>query len=115
MKKILALILVFICLCNCSYTLTIEDNDYGYIDRSLIPKRVFLDWIKKSNLNEEATAVAILMDISPEEIETFIWEYSIDAEHWIEIPNEHSQTYTFILNENILNNYLRVRVILKEG
>lgn len=115
MKRIIAILLVFICLIGSAYASSVvEEGDFGYVDESLLPKQIFLDWLHEPHFDESVTVVAILMGYSLDEIETFIWESSWDTENWVEILNEHSQTYTFILNEDVVGSYLRVTAILKE-
>lgn len=92
-----------------------NDNDFGYIDENLLQRQVFLQWLKEPTYyGEEVTVIAILVNFKPTDIYTFQWEYSLDAEEWNVIENEHEQTYTFILDHKNSVYWLRVLVILED-
>ena len=128
MKRILALVLtIIIAFCNCGigfaasatptdlipdieYT-EFEDDDFGYIDQSLITPRVFIQMSPETiYMYDEVTLTAILVDM-PEE-HYIEWEYSTDCEHWIVIEGEHEQTYLFIITPENYQNYWRVKVTI---
>ena len=92
-----------------------EDDDFGYIDRAFIERKVFLDWlVKPQHYGDEVTLIAILIDFLPTDVYTFTWEYSLDCEEWFEIEDEHEQTYSFIFEPYIRDYYFRVVVHLTE-
>ena len=129
MKKLMALLLALVCLFGNAVSessatptdliedyIEIEDDDFGYIDPSLLHRQVFLQWLKEpSYLGEEVTLVAILIDFLPTDIYTFSWEYSLDCEEWFNIDGEHEQTYTFILDNTNVCYYWHVKVTLEGG
>jgi len=129
MKKLIALLIALICLFGSAVSespatptnliedyIEIDDDDFGQIDSSLLHRQVFLQWLKEpSNLGEEVTLVAILIDFLSTDIYTFSWEYSLDCKEWFVIDGEHKQTYTFILDNTNVHYHWRVKVTLEEG
>lgn len=123
MRKLIALLLALICLFGSAVSespatptdlVEFEDDDAGYIDRSLIERKVFLDWlVKPTHYGDEITLIAILIDFLPTDVYTFIWQYSLDCEEWFDIEDEHEQTYTFIFERTTQDYYFRVVVILE--
>jgi hypothetical protein len=90
-----------------------DDDDYGRIDPQLIVRKVFVNALKEPiYYGDEVILIAILVDFLPDDVYTFIWEYSLDKENWEEIPDEHEQTFSFIVTHANVHYYWRVRVIL---
>ena len=117
MKRIVAILLFIITLFGCvsAEYVEIDDNDFGYIDISLRPRQVFLQWLKDPfYYGEKVSLVAILVNFLPSDTCTFIWEYSIDGNEWNKVNDCNWQICTFTANENTLNYYWRVEVISQE-
>ena len=127
MRKLIALLFALLCLFGSAVSespatptdlIEIEDDDFGYIDPSLIHRQVFLQWLKEPTYyGETVTLVAILTDFLPTDIYTFRWEYCISDEEltadiWHIIENETQQTYTFVIDTENCHYWWRVVVIL---
>lgn len=93
-----------------------EDDDFGYIDPSIIERKVYLEFLKEPiYYGDEVTLVAILVDFHENDIYRFEWEESEDGETWWSIVGENEQTYTFTIDHSNIDHYWRVKVIVKEG
>lgn len=128
MKQLIALLLALICLSGSAVSefpvtptdlyeeyAEFEDGDAGYIDPTIIERKVFLEWlVKPKHYGDEVSLVAILVDFLPTDIYTFVWQYSFDCEEWFDIQDEHEQTYTFIFEPYMREYYFRVTVIILE-
>ena len=129
MKKIIALFCI-LCLLSCAYGdmpatptdlqdfIELDDNDFGTIDESLLPRQVYLQWLKEPLfIGEEVTLVAILINFLPTDNYTFLWEYALNEQEankniWHIIENANEQIYTFTLNNENCHYYWRVQVTL---
>lgn len=129
MKRVIAVLLILICCFGFAIGepatptdmesiedyVEIDDDDFGSIDKELIERRVFLEWLTQPTYyDEEVTLVAILVDFLPTDKYTFVWEYSTDGNTWRIINCESKQTYTFVLNDTNKDQYWRVKVVLQE-
>ena len=111
MKRLLLILLCFLLIAGISigdspatptdieeYTI-FEDDDFGYIDPSLIERKVFLQFLKEPTYyGDEVTLIAILVDFRENDIYRFEWVESEDGEEWWEIIGADEQTYTFIID-----------------
>lgn len=127
MKRLLLILLCFLLIAGISigdspatptdieeYTI-FEDDDFGYIDPSLIERKVFLQFLKEPTYyGDEVTLIAILVDFRENDIYRFEWEESEDGEEWWRIIGADEQTYSFIVDHENVTHYWRVLVILEE-
>ena len=126
--KTIALILVFIfCFVGCAISenvatptdieeqlVEIDDEDWGTIEIEF-ERRVFISIDKEPQyLGDEMSLVATLVDFQPEDRYTIYWQYSEDELNWINIENEHLQTFTIVIDNTNCNYWWRVLVETEE-
>lgn len=90
-----------------------EDDDFGYIDRTLIERKVYIEIDQDAEFyGDPIRLIAILVDFEPEDNPRFQWQYSEDCEAWYDIADATKQTYEFIVDYVNVNYWYRVQVTI---
>ena len=77
----------------------IEDDDWGEIEIEF-ERQVFITMDKEPHyIGDEMSFVATLINFQPDDEYIINWQYSKDRVNWINIENEHQQTFTIVVND----------------